>query len=198
MKAVLFDLDGVLVNSLECWLRSFNETLKKYGFGEVSKERFGKEYWGQSTESCFKSLGLGENAAEYCYLMQLKHIDEIKVPKGLREILKLIKSEVKVGLVTNTPRKNTEKILERFRLGDCFDVVITGDNVAEKKPCPEMVLRACELLGVEPGETLVVGDTEADVRAGKSAGCQVAGMKVPADFTISDLSELISILKSVG
>ena len=195
-KAVLFDLDGVLIDSFECWFSAFNETLKKFGLREIGKEKFSKKHWGESTERNFKSFGLGKEAVEYCHRMQMKHIDEIKAPEGLRKTLNLIKNTVKVGLVTNTPRENTEKILERFGLRDRFDAVVTGDDVVEKKPCPEMILRACELLGVEPGETILVGDTEADVRAGESAGCVVVGMNVRADLTISDLSGLVSILKT--
>ena len=48
MKAVLFDLDGVLVDSLECWLRAFNETLKKYGLGEIGRENFGRSTRGRN------------------------------------------------------------------------------------------------------------------------------------------------------
>ena len=195
-KAILFDLDGVLVDSLECWFSSFNETLKKFGLREIGRKKFSKGYWGKSTERSFESLGFGREAVEYCHRVHLKHIDEIKVREDSRKILKLVKGMVKVGLVTNTPRKNTEKILERFGLRDSFDAVVTGDDVVEKKPRPEMILRACELLGVEPGETILVGDTEADVRAGESAGCVVVGMRVRADLTINELSELVSILKT--
>lgn len=197
-KAVLFDLDGVLIDSFGCWFSAFNETLKKFGLDEIGEEKFSKRYWGQSTERSFEALGLGKDADEHCHRMQLKHIEKVNVPKGLRKTLKLIKSRVKVGLVTNTPRMNTEKILARFRLGGCFDAVVTGDDVVEKKPRPEMVLRACELLGVEPGGTILVGDTEADVGAGRSAGCVVVGMNVRADFTISELSELFPILKTLA
>lgn len=195
-KAVLFDLDGVLVDSFECWFSAFNETLKEFGLREIDRKKFLDEYWGRSTERSFEALGLGKAAVGHCHRMQLKHIDEIKASKDVRKILLLIKKGVRVGLVTNTPRENTRRILARFGLEDCFDAVVTGDDVVEKKPRPEMVLRGCELLEVQPAETWVVGDTEADVEAGRSAGCVVVGLNAPADFTISELSELVPILKN--
>ncbi|MBC7110413.1 MAG: HAD-IA family hydrolase, partial [Archaeoglobi archaeon] len=77
-----------------------------------------------------------------------------------------------------------------------FDVIVTGDEVKAGKPHPEIILRACELLGVSPKEVVLVGDTQSDVIAGKSAGCRaVIGVGTEADFKISSLKELLEILK---
>jgi len=66
-----------------------------------------------------------------------------------------------------------------------------------RKPSPDMVLRACEMLGVPPEKALMVGDTESDVRAGRSAGCRVIGINVDADWKIRDMYELRRLLEKI-
>ena len=193
-KAVLFDLDGVLIDSIDCWLLAFNETLKKYGLRGLGKREFLRRHWGRSTEDNFKDFGLGEDAVNYCHSQQMRLISEIRLARNAKRTLEILKNRVKVGLVTNTPRENTRKILDSFGLTNCFDVVVVKEDVERGKPYPDMIIKACELLGVEPRSALVVGDTPSDLKAGKSAGCKVVGVNVKGDFTVRDLSELIPIL----
>jgi HAD superfamily hydrolase (TIGR01509 family) len=196
-KAVLFDLDGVLIDSLECWFQAFNETIGRFGLKQIGREEFLRSYWGHSTEDNFGRLGLGEDAVKYCNSKHMVHTRSAIIMKGTLRTLEFVKNRAKVGLVTNTPRENTIKELEHFGLRDYFDAVVAGDDVLRKKPHPEMIYRACELLGVEPAEAVVVGDTDTDVKAGKSAGCTVVGINVPADFTINDLAELELVFTSL-
>ena len=63
------------------------------------------------------------------------------------------------------------------------------------KPDPEIVIKACTVLDVEPDNTVLVGDTDSDVKAGKAAGCIVVGINVDADYTIKNLSELIKLIQ---
>jgi len=194
IKAVLFDLDGVLIDTLDCWFQAINDTFRKYGRREISRDEFLREVWGYTYD---RALGyLGEEALAYCRARLTENLWRAKLIPGAREVLEFCKNRVRLGLVTNTPRENTLKELEMFGL-EYFDVVITADDAVNRKPSPDMVLRACEMLGVPPEKALMVGDTESDVRAGRSAGCRVIGINVDADWKIRDMYELRRLLEKI-
>jgi len=104
--------------------------------------------------------------------------------------------KLKVGLVTNTPRANVNKIFEHFKLSNHFDVILTGNDVKRGKPDAEIVIKACERLNVKPEHAILVGDTETDYQAGKAAGCFVVGVgaKSTGDVHTEKLDELFTIL----
>ncbi|MGE5469184.1 MAG: phosphoglycolate phosphatase [Bacteroidota bacterium] len=91
---------------------------------------------------------------------------------GVREGLEVWKaSGIKMGVVTNKPGMFTEALLERMGLADYFDVVVSGDTTAHKKPHPEPVLHACRLFNVRPDRNLHIGDSKNDIHAAHAAGC---------------------------
>ncbi len=79
-------------------------------------------------------------------------------------------SGVKMGVVTNKPGMFTEALLERMGLADYFEIVVSGDTTAHKKPHPEPILHACRLFGVRPDRNLHIGDSLNDVQAARAAG----------------------------
>jgi phosphoglycolate phosphatase len=80
-------------------------------------------------------------------------------------------SGLKMGVVTNKPGMFTEVLLERMGLVDYFDVVVSGDTTAHKKPHPEPILHACRLFNVRPDRNLHIGDSRHDIHAAHAAGC---------------------------
>jgi len=198
IEAILFDLDGVLINSFESWYQAFIRMLRAYGRKELSRETFKAKCWGPDLRHNLGALQLGEDAAEYCVREQLRLIALIELFPGAEEVVRRTRNDYKfkVGLVTNTPRENVSKILKHFKLSNHFDVIVTGDDVEKGKPDPEMVIKACEWLNVKPERVILVGDTKVDYQAGKSAGCFVIGMgsKSKGDMHIEQLSELFRIL----
>lgn len=92
-------------------------------------------------------------------------------------------------MITNTPKENVYKILKKFDLKKYFHTIVTGDEVINGKLDPEMVVKACNLLDVEPKDVVLVGDTESDIIAGRSAGCTIIGINTNAnaDFEIEQL-----------
>jgi len=195
MKAILFDLDGVLVESVDVWLWAFNETLREFGLSPLSKEEFLKKYWGNSTVDNFGRMGLGWDAVLRCWSKYLSKLHEIKLFPAAREVLESVKKRYKIALVTNTPREGVDMLLTKLGIVELFDLILTGDDVEKGKPSPDIVLLACKRLGITPAEALLVGDTKADVEAGRRAGCRVVGIGVDADFVIKDISELEPLLE---
>ncbi len=201
VEAVLFDLDGVLINSFESWYRAFNAMLRMYGREELSREAFRARCWGPDLRHNLDAWGLDEDAGRYCINEQLRLVELIELFPGAKDVLARIKSRYKTGLVTNTPRKNVSLILNHFHITHLFDVIITGDDVHEAKPDAEMVIEACNRLKVEPENAVLVGDTDSDFKAGKSAGCTVisvetsgAAVSSKGDMHICNLYELLTIL----
>ncbi len=80
-------------------------------------------------------------------------------------------SGLKMGVVTNKPGMFTEALLDRMGLSDYFDVIVSGDTTAHKKPHPEPVLHACRLFNVRPDRNLHIGDSKNDIHAAHAAGC---------------------------
>ena len=198
LEAILFDLDGVLINSFDSWYQAFNAMLRAYGKNELSKEDFKAQCWGPDLEHNLNALNLSEDAGRYCINEHLNVIELIELFPGVKDVLCRIRDEynLKVGLVTNTPKKNVQGILEHFHLLHHFDVIVTGDDVKNGKPDAEMVLAACEKLNVKPENVILVGDTEIDFRAGESAGCPVIGVgeKPTGGKRIDNLYELTLLL----
>ncbi len=192
-ELILFDLDGVLIDSMEAWFFAFNETLESFRGDEVNREEFRDEFWGREMSVNLERLGLGSESIVFCKGKFEEYIELIEVFPGVEEVLGLI--EEKSGLVTSTPRSSTIKILENFGLKTYFDFLVSGDDVENPKPSPEPVEKACKKADVNPGNTVFIGDNDSDVVAGKRAGCKVIGVGVKGDEKISEPKNLMRFLK---
>ncbi len=180
IKSILFDLDGVIVDSISAWHSAFNRTLKHFGEESVEREEFIDRYWGREIEENMDRLGLGKEGAEYCRSQYEENIGDIRIYPGVKELLGSL--DKRLGLVTSTPSTATRKILRHFDLEDYFDTVVSGDDVDKPKPSSQPVLKACDILDVEPENTIFIGDNWSDVRSGRKAGCRVIGVGREADF----------------
>jgi len=193
-KAILFDMDGVLVDSLDSWWLSLNTALEAYNQKKISRDEFIEKYWGHDLYDNIKKMNLPLEVARFCNNVYGKNIDKITIYKETKPTLeKLVK--YKKAIITNTPKDCTVQILKKFSIEKFFDFIITSDDVITAKPNPEIVLKACKLLKVEPKDVVLVGDTDSDVKAGKAAGCEVVGINVDADYKIKSISELILLLE---
>ncbi len=199
IRAVLFDLDGVLVDSLDVWYRAMNETLSRFGKRRLGKGEYVRKYWGFNLSRNFERLGLGREAVEYCLLRYERHLAEVRTFPEAEEVLReLRKRGFRLALVTNTPSRLVRRLLSNLGLLELFDVVLTGDEVRRAKPHPEGVRKACRRLGVHPSQAVLVGDTRSDVQAGRGAGVMVVGRGVEGDLRIESLGELLSLLRGSG
>ena len=191
IKAVLLDMDGVLVKSKEAWFRAFKET------AGVERETFDTRYWGRDLN---KNLAeIGGDRVHFCEMVFPKHSDAVEIMGGVDEALKQLREAgLSLAIITNTTERCTRKILSGFGLEGYFQTVVTSDTVSQGKPHPEMVIHACSTLGVRPREAVVVGDSEEDMSAGQKAGCHTVGFKVDGDDRIEDLSELPQLITAIS
>lgn len=203
VRAVLFDLDGVLLDSKDTWYEAFNDTIKKFGLRGISKKEFEERFWGPDLRHNIGELGLNEAAVRFCLRRQLELVEKMRLFPDARGVLAAVHQKYKTGLVTNTPKKNTLRIIEHFRLGKYLDVVVTGDDVSRGKPNPEILLKACDALAVRPAEAVLVGDTGSDVEAARRAGCFIilknerGSPSASAVPVVQRLSEILALLEDL-
>jgi len=197
-KAVLFDLDGVLIDSYAAWFHQFQQTLRHFGYNSVSEEEF-RKHWGQSTEDdvrIFMPEMTIEAVRQYFYDQYDEYIEYLRLETNAIEVLEAVRGYgLRVGCVTNSHRDIVVKTLRHFSMEGYFDTVVTADDVSMPKPQPEMIIKACSALAVSPHNTVFVGDTETDVKAAVGAGCVFVGYRIDADTRVDSLGELSSWLR---
>jgi HAD superfamily hydrolase (TIGR01509 family) len=192
-SGILFDLDGVLVDSFDAWLAALNDALKNFNYKEITKDEFIERYWGHDLFDNLDKMNLTYEVGIACNNFYKRHIDKIKIYPDTKNILTQLKMYRK-GVITNTPKDSAIRVLKQFDIHRYFEFVLTSDDVEMSKPSPEIVLKSCELLNSTPKKIILIGDTKSDVKAGKAAGCKVIGVNVDADFTIKNISELTTLL----
>jgi len=198
IKAVLFDLDGVLIDSYPGWYLLFNNALKHFGFKQISEPTF-RKHWGQSTEEDVRIFMPGRTVEEVRAFFQKNfavYLPDIKINPSASKILEaLLRLNVELACVTNSHRDITRQTLAIHGLDKYFKIVITADDVKKPKPAPDMLWVACRLLKVKPEQALFIGDTPSDKQAGAAAGCLFVGYKLKADIMIDDIYDLYTILR---
>ena len=192
-SAILFDMDGVLVDSLDSWWKALNSALIRFKHQEITRDEFIKTYWGHDLKANLKRLQLNPKVAQFCNIIYGNHLDYIKIYPDTRRTLKQLAS-YKKAVITNTPTDCALQILKKLDIAQYFEAIITSDDVLKAKPDPEIVFTACTRIGVTPETALLVGDTESDVKAGRAAGCTVVGLNITADIMIRKLSELTDLI----
>jgi len=192
--AILFDMDGVLVDSLDSWWSSLNASLQKFNHKKITREEFIEKYWGHDLYDNLDKMGLHREVGTFCNTVYSEHLGAIKLYTDTKNVLQKL-NYYKKGVITNTPKDCACQILKRFDIDKFFDIVVTSDEVAKAKPYPDIVLKACKFLGVTPERVVLVGDTDSDVKAGGASGCKVIGINIKADYTINKLSQLTNLIK---
>ncbi|MBD3387914.1 MAG: HAD-IA family hydrolase [Candidatus Altiarchaeales archaeon] len=200
-EAVLFDMDGTLVDSIPAWHKTFNDVLEYTGGDKVGYETFCQDILGQSTEEdvsrFFPNLSPGELVELYDEFFP-NNIGSVTLFPETDEVLEYLsrKNKLKV-IVTNTPRELMHLTLETVGLTGRFDGVFGGDDVAVGKPEPDLIHHACKAVRVKESDSVMVGDTKADIGAGGAAGCTTVGIGVDGDHRIESLGELMGLLEGL-
>ncbi len=206
IKAVIFDFDGVLVNSPEIvWEERKKYLQEKYGIalkiqdiqealGLIAEEQavyLGKKY----------SIPIDVDA----FVKQRQSLEPIlekklKLTRGALELIKdLIKNKIKIAIATSKSHALVESEMKRFQLEIYFSVVVSKEDVKAHKPNPEVFLKAAEKLEAQPEECVVIEDAIHGIDAAKRAGMAAIGVCTPihskfpgADLEVHSLEELNS------
>jgi pyrophosphatase PpaX len=177
-RAILFDLDGTLIDTFHLYLESYRRALEPYLGYRPEVEEFAAHQ--PSSERKFLAGWIGEANADSCHRAVLRQYRELHgalcegVYEGVREMLAALRTAgYPLGIVTGKGRDAWEVTTREIDLG-AFDVVVTDDDVHAAKPDPCGLLAAAKTLGVHPAEAVYVGDSVGDLQAGRGAGMSVA------------------------
>lgn len=196
IKAILFDMDGVLIESHKAWVYLFNKALKKFEGRELSIEEFDKSIWSNAFDKIAKEYFSvpPEKVRDYFKEVYEDYKKRLKVDENAKETLSALKSKgLKLAVVSNTQRSVIKKTLSDVGLAKFFDFFIGGDDVEHGKPEPDLLYKAMGLLKLKKDEALFIGDTKYDKMAAEKAGIKFIGFKIDGDERVNDLRGLVSI-----
>lgn len=172
LRAVLFDLDGVLIDSYEAWFHVTNGASRDFGLPPVTRERF-HAIFGQGIAADVDNLYPGRTVAEVeaAYERHMRaQSGTIDVnPEGRAALATLREGGVKVACVTNTHGRLAEALLAAAGLVGAFDAVRAAGPALREKPAPDLLLSAMAALGARADEALMVGDSRYDEEAAAAA-----------------------------
>jgi beta-phosphoglucomutase family hydrolase len=206
IRAVIFDMDGVIVESESAHVEAEKQILSKYGITISADELH--EYAGTTAKKMFTEL-----IKKYKLKVEVERIllekeqilfkfleEDAQPTKGIMELLVRLKQRnMKLCIGSSSPMKQIEYILKKLNIACLFDFAVGSDNILHSKPDPEVFLKAAAGLGLEPQECLVVEDAKLGVEAAKRAGMKCIGYKNPnsgnqdlskADIMIDTFSQL--------
>jgi pyrophosphatase PpaX len=180
IRAVLFDLDGTLIDSERLILSSYRHTMQEH-LGHVPPEEIWKSTIGQPLVVQMKMFARSEDQAAAMIQTyvdhNLAHHDDYVLPfPGVRSVVEVVRESGRsLGIVTSKKRRATHMGLARCDLpAEWFEAIVTADDVKRYKPEPEPVLEALRRLGAPAGEAMFVGDSTHDMRSGRTAGVATA------------------------
>jgi phosphoglycolate phosphatase len=187
-KLVLIDVDGTLVDSVPDLAYCIDALMDRLGL-PVRGEAAVRNWVGNGVERLVKRALVNDLDAEpdtALYEQALPVFLELyadntskrsQLYPGVREGLDFLsQGPYRVGSVTNKAARFTEPLLEHLGIVDRFEIVISGDTLPRKKPDPLPLLHAAKTLGVAPEDSLMIGDSQSDVKAARAAGFQIVCM----------------------
>ncbi len=183
MKAFIFDMDGVILDSEPIHFDVDFMTLEHFGVN-INREELEK-YVGMTNPEMWgfikKDYNIPQTVAEIIEY-QLKHKIEvlkksnIQPIEGIMDLInELQMHRIPIAIASSSPRVFIEAVLEKFRIIDHFVCVVSGEEVNKGKPAPDVYMEAARLLGVEPRECVVIEDSKHGVMAAKAAGMKCIG-----------------------
>lgn len=217
LRGVLLDVDGTLLDTerlfMDAWLRagremgypiSYEQVLFFHGKGQIENGITFREWFGKDADY------EGTRELRQKYVEERIALEGVPVKPGLHEFLKKMKAlKIKIALATGTIRAEGEPRWRSAGLIPYADASVCGDEVKHNKPNPEIFLKAAELIGISPGECMVLEDSHAGLRAGRGAGCTTCMIpdmepateeihRKYADYVCDSLSEAAAIIEKIS
>jgi HAD superfamily hydrolase (TIGR01509 family) len=209
IRAIIFDFDGVLVDSEPLHEWAIRESVRPLGW-DFTRERFFAEIVGRGDENAYRKIAEWNGAAIDERAIRAVLVDKWRlmaegieqgrysIQPGAPEAVRAAKRRGPVGVCSGSVRGTVVPMLGKIGLLDELGTVVCGDDVARMKPAPDGYLLAAERLGVSPGECLAIEDTPTGVRAAKNAGMRVVGvchtvgreMLLEADEVVGRIADL--------
>jgi pyrophosphatase PpaX len=206
LQAILFDLDGTLLDVNEFIFQAFEHTVQHYDLPAISRDKIAM-HLGGSLESIYAQMLPSHNCHDLCEIhrtfQQANMHLSVPFPHVETTLAALQKMNIRMAVVTTRSKRTSIKNIESAGISKYFEFVVSGEDVSNLKPHPEPIFYALNRLGVSPEHSVMVGDTEADVLAGKSAGTRTIGVtygfggqliyQFNPDYVLDDIESLLQL-----
>ncbi|MBM3309316.1 MAG: HAD family hydrolase [Candidatus Altiarchaeales archaeon] len=199
IKAVLFDFDGTLIDSVDSVWREYQRTAGVLNLPERKFEDFARQL-GKPWEEALENLWPGVDKKRFTEVYRLER-EEAKLIEGVSEALSGLKGKYKLGILTSRGSKTLYQHLDSTGIDfKMFEIILHKESLANHKPHPEALLQACRQLEVNPREAVYIGDSIVDAQCAINAGMKFIGVLTGGasrkDFTEAGLKKE-DILKSL-
>lgn len=198
--AIIFDLDGVLVDTPDIHYHALNRALEENGKAPIDRETHLRTFNGLSTRQKLRMLHPDD--ADLCHTVwegKQRHTvammeAELQVDNRLQSLLQsLTRAGIRLGCATNCIRKTQQLILSRLGIAHLFDVLVSNDDVERPKPDPHMYQLCMQRLGVTPADTTIVEDSPLGIASARASGAHVVVVTQPSEVTFSLLLPAIEL-----
>jgi HAD superfamily hydrolase (TIGR01509 family) len=183
IRAVIFDMDGVIIDSEKLYRRACTELVSELG-GKISDELFEKQMglkMSQTQRVIVQTAGLDMEPEEFGRRYMERYLElarETVVPNiGLIELLDFLYGKVELAIASSTEKSAVEELMKKINVLEYFSVIVGGDEVRESKPSPMIYQRASRLLEIAPEDCIVIEDSPNGIRSGFMAGMEVLGVR---------------------
>ena len=203
LKGIIFDMDGVIVNSEPMHYKAYCLTLKEYEITypyEIYKNYIGstnakliEDIRSRHTLPCTNDEFIKKLSEQKDFLIDKNGFEEIK---GIRALVKTLHAAgYKLAVASSSPYEYIIRVTKAFEIYNYFDKIVSGANVPNPKPAPDVFLKTADELNLAPSECIVIEDSTNGVRAAKAAGMPCIGFYNP-DSGDQILEEASVIVKS--
>ncbi len=208
IEAVIFDMDGVIIDSEPIHYELFMKFTQELGY-PISNEEYSR-FIGSTNIDIFTMVKnkynadfnvnklVGEYDNKYVEFLEIEK--DIKPIDGVKELISnLYKNNIKLALASSSPRNHIDMVLSRFGIRDFFSTVVSGAELERSKPFPDIFLKAAKNLEIQPERCIVIEDSCNGVNAAKNAGMRCIGYYNPnsGNQDISKADKIINSFKEV-
>lgn len=201
IEAVVFDMDGVLIDAKEWHFEALNRALRLFGM-EISRADHLTTFDGlptrrklellTSTEQLPKELHDFINQLKQLYTMEIVNV-KCKPIFMHQMLLSSLKTRgLKLAVASNSIRATVDAMMERARLREYLDLVLSNQDVTQSKPHPEIYLTAMQRLAVDPSRTLIIEDNEHGIRAARASGAHVMVVRSVSDVNVRNVDKSLA------
>jgi HAD superfamily hydrolase (TIGR01549 family) len=196
VRGLLFDLDGVLINSERAWFRVLERARQERGYDAIDYQGFRRSF-GQGVEAdrrdFFPRQSVTEVIADYERLFPAE-LAAVELMDGALAVLAVLRARgLQLAVVTNTPRALAAQILERTGI-IAYLSAFAASGEAPEKPSPDLIHLALDRLGLKPTEVAYVGDSHSDLVACRAARVRMLGLGIQGDESLDTLPQVLTYL----
>ena len=206
--AVIFDMDGVILDSEQVYQEIEREMYAELGINVTRQEHM--TFMGTTENIMWEHMksrhGLAEDPRELARRERERLLSRLRSPEGIPPIegiedllQKLHEKGIPLLLASSSVREIIETVLQKLNIGQYFSGIVSGDEVERSKPAPDIFLEASSRAGLSPSKCIVIEDSVNGIRAARSAGMKVIGLKNAhsEDLDLSGADRIVHSLKEI-